>query len=167
MEAINTYQGAGIHRMNSGDETMEMNLLSLAELTDLEDGKATLSDEKIAAFVNELDAQYSTRYRERTFQSTLAGEITIDAKFNDYGYTILVDDEIEQLREDIESRKVSVEREPVYLETNSWGNPYYLKRKRRGRPGWHLYRGRPGRRSMSGITRTANCIWNRTAYRGT
>jgi hypothetical protein len=126
MEAINTYQGAGI-TYEFGDETMEMNLLSLAELMDLEDGKATLSDEKIAAFVNELDAQYSTRYRERTFQSTLAGEITIDAKFNDYGYTILVDDEIEQLREDIESRK-HVEREPVYLETNSWGNPYYLKR---------------------------------------
>ena len=35
--------------------------------------------------------------------------------------------EAEQIREDIESRS-HVEREPVYLETNSWGNPYYLRR---------------------------------------
>ena len=33
----------------------------------------------------------------------------------------------EQIREDIESRS-HVTREPVYLEKNSWGNPYYLAR---------------------------------------
>ena len=126
MEAINTYQGAGI-TYEFGDKTEEYDLLDLAQVMDIEDGKASLSDEKIEAFVGELDDKYSTRYRERTFNSTLAGEITIEAKYNDYGYTILEEEEAEQLREDIESRK-HVTREPVYLETNSWGNPYYLKR---------------------------------------
>lgn len=126
MEAINTYQGAGI-TYEFGDKTEEYDLLDLAQVMDIEDGKASLSDEKIEAFVGELDDKYSTRYRERTFNSTLAGEITIEAQYNDYGYTILEEEEAEQLREDIESRK-HVTREPVYLETNSWGNPYYLKR---------------------------------------
>ena len=126
MEAINTYQGAGI-TYEFGDKTEEYDLLDLAQVMDIEDGKASLSDEKIEAFVGELDDKYSTRYRERTFNSTLAGEITIEAKYNDYGYTILEEEEAEQLREDIESR-LHVTREPVYLETNSWGNPYYLKR---------------------------------------
>ena len=78
--------------------------------------------------VQELASRYDTRYLERTFDSTLAGEITIKASRNDYGYTVLQEDEAAQIREDIESRK-HVTREPVYLETNSWGNPYYLARE--------------------------------------
>ena len=126
-EAINTYSGAGLTYV-FGEEKKEYNLLDIAELfLDIEGGKAEISDEKIESFVSDLDSEYSTRYRERTFESTLAGEITIPAGSNDYGYTILEEDEAGQIREDIESRE-HVEREPVYLETNSWGNPYYLDR---------------------------------------
>lgn len=125
-EAINKYAGAGI-TYTFGDKTEEYDLLDLADLMDIEGSKAELSDEKIEAFVEDLASRYNTRYLERTFESTLAGEITIPAKYNDYGYTVIQEDEAEQLREDIESRK-HVEREPVYLEKNSWGNPYYLRR---------------------------------------
>ena len=125
-EAVNEYAGAGI-TYTFGEKTEEYDLLALADLMDIEDGKAELSDEKIEAFVEDLASRYNTRYLERKFESTLAGEITIPAKYNDYGYTIIQEDEAGQLREDIESRR-HVIREPVYLEKNSWGNPYYLRR---------------------------------------
>ena len=90
-EAINTYSGAGLTYV-FGEEKKEYNLLDIAELfLDIEGGKAEISDEKIESFVSDLDSEYSTRYRERTFESTLAGEITIPAGSNDYGYTILAD----------------------------------------------------------------------------
>ncbi len=94
---------------------------------EIKDGKAELSEEKIEDFVEKLAAKYDTRYIERKFESTLRGEITIKAARNDYGYTILQEDEAEQIMEDIESRS-HVTREPVYLEKNSWGNPYFLAR---------------------------------------
>lgn len=125
-DAINVYSGAGI-TYTFGEKTEEYDLLALSELMDIKDGKAELSEDKITAFVEDLADRYNTRYLDRTFQSTLAGEITIAAKYNDYGYTIIQEDEIAQLREDIESRK-QVTREPIYLEKNSWGNPYYLRR---------------------------------------
>lgn len=126
-DAINQYAGAGI-TYTFGDETEEYNLMEIADkFLDIEDGSAQISDEKIEAFVDDLASRYNTRYLDRTFESTLAGEITIAAKYNDYGYTILEEDEEEAIRENIESRE-HVEREPVYLEKNSWGNPYYLRR---------------------------------------
>lgn len=126
-DAVNEYSGAGI-TYTFGEETEEYDLLALYEkFMEIEDGEAQLSDDKIASFVEDLASRYDTRYIERTFNSTLAGEITIKASRNDYGYTILQEDEAEQIREDIESRS-HVTREPVYLETNSWGNPYYLHR---------------------------------------
>ena len=127
MKAVNEYSGAGL-TYTFGEEKEEYDLMEISDLfMEIRGGKAELSDEKIEAFVEELAAKYNTRYIERKFNSTLRGEITIKASRNDYGYTILEEDEAEQIREDIESRS-HVTREPVYLEKNSWGNPYYLKR---------------------------------------
>ena len=127
-DAVNEYAGAGI-TYTFGEEKENYNLLDIYnEFLEISDGKAQINDEKIETFVEELASKYDTRYLERTFESTLAGEITIRASRNDYGYTVLQEDEAEQLREDIESRE-HVTREPVYLEKNSWGNPYYLKRE--------------------------------------
>ena len=127
-DAINAYAGAGI-TYTFGKETQEYDLLDIYDkFLEITDGKAQISDDKIETFVQELASRYDTRYLERTFDSTLAGEITIKASRNDYGYTVLQEDEAAQIREDIESRK-HVTREPVYLETNSWGNPYYLARE--------------------------------------
>ena len=126
-DAVNEYAGAGL-TYTFGDEKEEYDLMEISDLfMEISGGKAQLSDEKIEAFVEELAAKYDTRYIERKFNSTLRGEITIKASRNDYGYTILEEDEAEQIREDIESRS-HVTREPVYLEKNSWGNPYYLAR---------------------------------------
>ena len=126
-DAVNAYAGAGITYI-FGDEKEEYDLMGIYEkFLEIDGGEAQISDEKIEAFVQELASKYETRYKERKFQSTRAGEITIKASRNDYGYTILEEEEAEQIRADIESRS-HVEREPVYLETNSWGNPYYLAR---------------------------------------
>ena len=126
-DAVNEYSGAGLTYV-FGDETEEYDLLGIYEnFMEIDGGEAQLSDEKIEAFVEDLASRYDTRYIERTFNSTRAGEIKIKASRNDYGYTILEEDEAEQIREDIESRS-HVSREPVYMETNSWGNPYYLHR---------------------------------------
>ena len=126
-DAVNEFAGAGI-TYTFGEETENYNLLDIYnEFLEISGGKAQISDEKIEAFTEELASKYNTRYIERTFESTLAGEITIKASRNDYGYTVLQEDEAEQIREDIESRE-HVIREPVYLEKNSWGNPYYLGR---------------------------------------
>ena len=127
-DAINAYAGAGI-TYTFGKETQDYDLLDIYDkFMEITDGKAQISDDKIETFVQDLASRYDTRYLERTFNSTLAGEITIKASRNDYGYTVLQEDEAAQIREDIESRK-HVTREPVYLETNSWGNPYYLARE--------------------------------------
>ena len=127
-DAVNEYAGAGI-TYTFGEEKESYNLLDIYDkFLEIVDGKAQISDDKIEAFTQELASKYDTRYLERTFESTLAGEITIKAARNDYGYTVLQEDEAEQIREDIESRK-HVTREPVYLEKNSWGNPYYLARE--------------------------------------
>lgn len=127
-DAVNEYAGAGI-TYTFGEEKESYNLLDIYnEFLEISGGTAQISDDKIEAFVEKLASRYDTRYLERTFESTLAGEITIRASRNDYGYTVLQEDEAEQLREDIESRE-HVTREPVYLEKNSWGNPYYLKRE--------------------------------------
>ena len=127
-DAVNEFAGAGI-TYTFGEEKESYDLLDIYDkFLEIVDGKAQISDDKIEAFTQELASKYDTRYLERTFESTLAGEITIKAARNDYGYTVLQEDEAEQIREDIESRK-HVTREPVYLEKNSWGNPYYLARE--------------------------------------
>ncbi|MBQ9051101.1 MAG: L,D-transpeptidase/peptidoglycan binding protein [Lachnospiraceae bacterium] len=126
-DAVNEYAGAGL-TYTFGEEQEVYDLMDISELfMEIKDGKAELSEEKIEDFVEKLAAKYDTRYIERKFESTLRGEITIKAARNDYGYTILQEDEAEQIMEDIESRS-HVTREPVYLEKNSWGNPYYLAR---------------------------------------
>ena len=126
-DAVNEYAGAGL-TYTFGEEQEVYDLMDISELfMEIKDGKAELSEEKIEDFVEKLAAKYDTRYIERKFESTLRGEITIKAARNDYGYTILQEDEAEQIMEDIESRS-HVTREPVYLEKNSWGNPYFLAR---------------------------------------
>ncbi|MDO5455835.1 MAG: L,D-transpeptidase, partial [Eubacteriales bacterium] len=125
-EALNTYSGAEVTYV-FGEEEMKLDLFALSELMDINGKTAELSDEKIGDFVSRLEEKYDTRYIDRTFHTSYDEDIVIEAKYNDYGYTIVGEDEAEQLREDIESRK-PVKREPIYIETNSWGNPYYLRR---------------------------------------
>lgn len=125
-EALNEYSGAQV-TYDFGDETEVLSFDEIIQLMTFEDGEAVPDDEKIADYVEKLADKYDTRYKERTFKTTLAGTITIGAGSNEYGYTIDQEDEAAQLKEDIESG-TAVEREPVYYTENSYGNPYYLRR---------------------------------------
>ena len=89
--------------------------------------EVTVRPEKVREYVTALAEKYDTRYRDRVFYTSLGGEVTFPPNMNDYGYTILMDQEEAQLTQDILS-KVPVEREPVYITYSDWGNPVYLSR---------------------------------------
>lgn len=94
------------------------------------DGKAKLREEKVREYVEKLIDKYETRYHERVFTTAWGYQVTFSPEWSEYGYTILEEDEIKQLTQDILSGK-SVEREPVYLAYNDWGCPLYFGRNGR------------------------------------
>ena len=89
--------------------------------------EVTLREEKVTEYVSGLAEKYNTRYRDRVFTTSWGGEVTFPAGLNEYGYTILEESEAAQLTQDILSGE-SVEREPIYLSYNDWGDPCYLSR---------------------------------------
>ena len=64
---------------------------------------------------------------DRVFHTSLGTDVTFPGGLNEYGYTILEDQEVIQLTQDILSGE-SVEREPVYQTLGAWGDPLFLKR---------------------------------------
>ena len=127
MNAMNTYAGAQI-TYDFGSETEILDHATIMSWVSVSDGKAELDDDAVSDFVTQLAGKYNTRYHERKFTTTGGEEITISEGKNEYGYRINADDEIAQIKEDITSGE-PVEREPVYYETNDYGNPLYLKRE--------------------------------------
>ncbi|MGI6055785.1 MAG: L,D-transpeptidase family protein [Bilifractor sp.] len=96
-------------------------------LTIADDGSCTVDKDKAAAYVSDLANKYNTRHIEKTFKTT--GGLTIDFPLGkvEYGYTVDEDSETAELIKDLEAGQ-SVSREPVYYQTNEYGNPYYYKR---------------------------------------
>ena len=92
--------------------------------------RVTLDTEKTAAWVGDLAARYNTLYHDRTFTSSTGRTVTIPGDQNGYGYVILQDQELALLSEELLAKE-PVTREPLYLQANDWGNPYYLKRNGR------------------------------------
>ncbi len=95
-----------------------------------DDLEVSLDRDQAAAWVEELAARYNTLYHDRTFTSASGRTVTIPGDQNGYGYVIMQDQELAQLSEELMGKQ-SVTREPVYLQTNDWGNPYYLSRNGR------------------------------------
>ncbi len=100
-----------------------MNWLSVDENLNV-----TFDDDLIDEYVSDLSSRYNTRYRERTFQTSLGTTVTIPAGDGEYGYTIAKADEAALLKENILGLE-PVTREPVYYTENEYGNPYYLGRE--------------------------------------
>lgn len=124
--ALDAYKGTSI-TYDFGDDKVPYDFGTIMTWFDIADGNVSLSEDKVGQFVSELADKYDTRYKERKFRTTSGTEITISASTNVYGYTVDQDEETSQLMKDVES-KSAVEREPVYIATNSFGNPYYYKR---------------------------------------
>ena len=110
-----------------GEKTQVLGFDTIWSWFDLQGGEAHLNDDKVTEFVQGLEDRYNTRYRERTFINHYGNEVHFSPGDNEYGYTIIEQEEIDRLKEDILSGE-EVSREPVYDEENAWGNPYYLGR---------------------------------------
>ena len=94
----------------------------------VEDGYGVFDEEKAMEYIYGLEAVYNTRYLDRSFHTTAGNDILIDGSGNEYGYTINEEAEMAQMFSDFASN-ATVEREPVYFETNSYGNPLYYRRE--------------------------------------
>lgn len=110
-----------------GEEKQVLNFDTIKDWIVIDGDKASIDDTKVTEYVTAMAEKYNTRHHAHTFRTTGGQEITIPAEKVEYGYTVDQDAEAKQLKEDIQSNQ-EVTREPVYVKTNDWGNPYYLKR---------------------------------------
>ena len=111
-----------------GSQTQELDFNTFKDWLVFDGDTASLKDEAVDAYIQELSDKYNTRWLDRTFRTTYGSDITIRAGRNEYGYRINKEAEKAQLTEDILGN-TPVTREPCYDKTNSWGNPYYLARE--------------------------------------
>lgn len=124
--ALNACAGSSITYV-FGSETEKLTFPDFVDWLKVRDGEVTVREEKVAKYVRGLAEKYETRYLDRNFTTTYGNVVTFPAGLNEYGYTILEDQEAAQLTQDILSGE-AVEREPVYLTLGPWGDPLYLKR---------------------------------------
>lgn len=123
---LNTVAGESVtYRFGSREET-----LSFSEILNwlkVRDGRLIVKEDKVREYVEGVAERYNTRYLGRTFDTSQGGQVSFSPEWNEYGYTVQVDQETAQLASDILSGEDTV-REPIYIEGNDWGCPYYLKR---------------------------------------
>lgn len=93
-----------------------------------ENGNFVVDDNAIASYVSDLAATYDTRSKTRTFKTSGGQTIEFTGGENQYGYIVNQEGECAQLKSDILAAQ-PVSREPVYYKTNSYGNPWFLKRE--------------------------------------
>ncbi len=86
-----------------------------------------IDDSAAEQYVVGLKQKYDTQYHERAFSTSTGITHVFSEGENEYGYRINQQEELKQLFADLRSFK-AVEREPVYVSTNEYGNPYYLAR---------------------------------------
>lgn len=88
-----------------------------------EDGKISVDEEAVLAYVKELGKTYNTAYKPKEFETSYGKTVTITNGF--YGWRIDNEGELTQIMEDLSAGE-SVTREPVYLQTaNSHGETDY------------------------------------------
>ena len=115
-----------VHTFGSTKEVLDWH--TIKDWLQVKDGYGVFDEEKAMDYIYNLEAVYNTRYRDRIFHTTPGNDILIDGSGNEYGYTIDEEAEMARMFADFASNQ-TVEREPVYFETNSYGNPLYYKRE--------------------------------------
>ncbi len=75
------------------------------------EGNIGIDDDALYSYIAFLSSEYSTRGKERTFNSTLGGPITVSGGI--YGWSIDVDEESEQLKEEFVNADGPITRVPV------------------------------------------------------
>lgn len=126
-KALEAYKASSVTYL-FGNEKQVLDYDTFGSWLSVDDEYTVSIDEQAAMdYVVRLGETYNTRYHNRTFAVTGGGLVTIEAGWNEYGYTVDEDGEFYQLLADLHSLS-AVEREPVYYAANSYGNPYYYKR---------------------------------------
>ena len=126
LELLNSVAGETI-TYTFGSETQTLDFKTIFKWLKIRDGQLKVREEKVTEYVHELAQKYETRYRDRVFNTSLGTQVTIPATLNEYGYTILEDQEAAQLTQEILAGE-DVTREPVYMYYGPWGDPLYLGR---------------------------------------
>ena len=128
-DTYNRYCAASVtYQFGSVTETLDWN--TVRDWIVFENGQGYLDETRVRDYVTDLAARYDTQYIDRTFHTSVGTDIVIPGGRNEYGYTIRLDDETAQLTADLNSN-TAVAREPLYIETNSYGNQYHLRRQGR------------------------------------
>ena len=128
-EALKPYDGAEI-TYEFGPQTEVLDYDTIISWLDVNGNTASVNQEKLDDWIYHLIACYNTLYRTRKFTTTKGREVTFPESDNEYGYRLNEDQERAQFLEDITSG-APVSREPVYVKTDKWDNPLYLKRNGR------------------------------------
>lgn len=97
---------------NDDEEIYGDKLFEFFEFDDNYD--CSINDDKISAYVDELCKKYNTYGTSHNFTTTDGRNVVING--GDYGYQINKDEEINQIKQDIEGKK-PVSRKPVYSKT--------------------------------------------------
>ena len=128
-DTYNRYCASSVtYQFGSVTETLDWN--TVKDWIVFANGQGYLDESRAAGYVADLAARYDTQYVDRTFHTSVGTDIVIPGGRNEYGYTIRQEDETAQLMADLNSN-TSVTREPLYIETNSYGNQYHLRREGR------------------------------------
>lgn len=112
-EQLNQYLGVKI-TYAFGEDTVELTGQQLVDwLTFDEEGNASVSEDKVKAFVRNLAYTYNTCFSNRSFTTSYGQEITVEG--GDYGWWMDESTEIEELTAQI-LNKESGTREPVWFQ---------------------------------------------------
>ena len=114
-----------------GSETQVLDYSTVKDWLLIDDDfVVTIDESKIAEYVDTLAEDYNTWHHARTFVNTNGETVNFEPGLNEYGYTIDEEAEEATLKANIEG-KGETTREPVYIQANSYGNPYYYARNGR------------------------------------
>ena len=111
---IDQYTSATIqYDIDGAEEYLDKgDILSMLDIN--KEGKVTINDDKVTAFVQKLASTYNTYGDVRTFATSKGDDVKIGG--GDYGWVINKAKEKEQILEDLKNG-TPVEREPVYEQT--------------------------------------------------
>ena len=125
--AIDAYKASSITYV-FGNETQVLDFSTFGSWLTVNDSyEVYIDDDAAENYVIAMKQKYDTQYLTRTFRTSTGGTVVFSEGENEYGYRINQPEELKQLFADLRSFK-AVEREPVYVSTNEYGNPYYLAR---------------------------------------
>ena len=126
-ELLNSFQDFSL-TYTFGNVTEILDYSAVKDWISVEDDLSVWIDQDaLQSFVTQLGLKYDTLYEKREFKTSTGKTITFSAGENEYGFRIDFDAECEQLNADILAKEPVV-RDPVYVATNEFGNPYYFAR---------------------------------------